>query len=69
MRVGVGSDIQKVPFFGEFRVQERVMVGFAVVWDVAVEDIRKDERRRTATYPSSMLATRITELRQAINLL
>lgn len=51
MRIGVGSDFQKVPFFVEFRVKERVMVGFAVVWDVAVEDIRKDERRRTATYP------------------
>jgi hypothetical protein len=37
------------------------MVGFAVVRNVAVENYGKDERRRTATYRLSMLATRMAE--------
>ena len=62
MRVGVGRDFQEISFFGEFRVKEWIMVGFAVVWDVAVENIGKDERRRSATYQMRTLATTIVDI-------
>lgn len=56
MDVGVRSDFQKVPFFFEFIVKERIEVSPGVVWDVAVENIGKYERRRTSTYRLGMLA-------------
>lgn len=60
MSVGVGRDFQEVSFFGELGMKKRVMVGFAVVGNVAVQNIGKDERRRPSTYQLNVLASEST---------